>query len=839
MIRDTFSHGDASRSRPTRLSSSYFASNPTTPTLDPRVSLVLQKLIQKLSRGNEENLTPVQYQSQQQQAFDRALQTIATHDKPSVEQDENHIANLIRRQLLAQPNNAHKALRFGHLYNKLDGLSALQNKWSTLYLLHLLSPQPSPSTSSPRQTPTTPANDATQFHAAGLPFIATRPYDPSASSDSPRTRRRLMHDDPNTATERQLPPSVQLAHARKRFDTSPSPHEDDPMAIDIPEHLLLRDLIYVIQGINGQYITFDAASGEYILNPAIAVAPSTQQLIYRLTELGWLYQRIQAFIQSNTNDMTMGLVGQSFSSALQSELMEYYKLIAILEAQIEKQNGSDDFIPNEQSLTLKRLLVWTQESLQRLKLMDILVDVGRDLKGGALVSVIHNYTNHGDPFFRQFITDMLQKVSKPFYDMLRRWIAEGELDDPFEEFFVATDPTVSEEELWQRKYSIREDMLPSFISNNLAQKIFSIGKSLNFIRYNCHDETLVDKYYTQDSSALPLGDLKYGDLQTIEQCVDLMYSETSDRLLTLLKDKYRLMDHLDALKRYLLLGQGDFIQYLMATLGPTLNRPASSLFRHNLTGVLETAIRASNAQYDDPAMLNRLDVRLLEISPQDLGWDVFTLDYHVDSPINTVLSPPAMNQYLRVFNFLWRLKRVEYTLTATWRRWGTSSRTFASLPEITEDLHHAQLIIASMVHFIYQLQHYYLFEVLESSWENMHRNIHTKSKDLDDVISAHSQYLQDITQKGFLSSGKHQPLSIELDAIFDVILTYKTVLDMLYNYGTAQLAYQSSKKGTGHRLDQKDKLVIIHGKLDEITNKFKVRIGPSLLFTHPHSSTSF
>ncbi|KAI8061728.1 gamma-tubulin complex component protein [Gongronella butleri] len=594
------------------------------------------------------------------------------------------------------------------------------------------------------------------------------------------------------------------------------------MSIDVPESALLRDLIYILQGIDGQYIRFDPATSEYHFDPNVNVSPPTQNLIYRLTELGWLYQRIQAFIHSNMNKMAMGLVGQSFCSALQSELMDYYKLIAILEAQIEKQDVSDEFIPNEQSLTLKRLLVWTQESQQRLKLMDILVEISRDRKGGALVSAIHDYTNHGDPFFKQFITEMLQRVSKPFYDMLRRWITEGELDDPFEEFFVATDPTVSEEELWQRKYTIRENMLPSFISNDLAQKIFSIGKSLNFIRYSCHDETLVDKYYAQNSSTLPLGDFKYGDMQTIEQCVDAMYTETSDRLLSLLKDKYHLMDHLDALKRYLFLGQGDFIQYLMATLGPALSRPASTLFRHNLTGVLETAIRASNAQYDDPAMLNRLDVRLLEISPQDLGWDVFTLDYHVDSPINTVLSPPAMNQYLRIFNFLWRLKRVEYTLTATWRRWGTASRSFTRIPDLGQDLHKAQLIIARMVHFIYQLQHYYLFEVLESSWEKLYSSIHGNSMDLDAVIAAHHQYLQDITQKGFLAAaGQHQPLSIELDSIFDIILTYKTILDMLYGYGTAQLAAQN--KGSSRFADQKDKLVIIRGKLEDVTEKFKVQ----------------
>lgn len=142
-----------------------------------------------------------------------------------------------------------------------------------------------------------------------------------------------------------------------------------------------------------------------------------------------------------------------------------------------------------------------------------------------------------------------------------------------------------------------------------------------------------------------------------------------------------------------------------------LNKPANTLFRHNLTGILETAVRSSNAQYDDPEILNRLDVRLLEIQKDDLGWDVFTLDYHVDAPINTVFSPNVMLQYLQIFNFLWRLKRVEHTLSASWKMWGKASREFASLVDLQQDLHIAQSTIQRMIHFIYQLQHYVLFEV--------------------------------------------------------------------------------------------------------------------------------
>ena len=69
---------------------------------------------------------------------------------------------------------------------------------------------------------------------------------------------------------------------------------------------------------------------------------------------------------------------------------------------------------------------------------------------------------------------------------------------------------------------------------------------------------------------------------------------------------------------------------------PDLCKPASTFYRHNLTGILETAVRATNAQFEAVDILNRLDVRTLDVSPGDQGWDVFSLHYHVDGPISTV-----------------------------------------------------------------------------------------------------------------------------------------------------------------------------------------------------------
>jgi gamma-tubulin complex component 3 len=84
------------------------------------------------------------------------------------------------------------------------------------------------------------------------------------------------------------------------------------------------------------------------------------------------------FERENSNDTML----QSFCSSLQREMNDYYKLIAVLEAQISKSEGRDpSFLSDDldtslstNSLTLKRLVVWMRDSLQRLRLMSVLID---------------------------------------------------------------------------------------------------------------------------------------------------------------------------------------------------------------------------------------------------------------------------------------------------------------------------------------------------------------------------------------------------------------------------------------------------------------------------------
>ena len=61
--------------------------------------------------------------------------------------------------------------------------------------------------------------------------------------------------------------------------------------------------------------------------------------------------------------------------------------------------------------------------------------------------------------------------------------------------------------------------------------------------------------------------LQYSDISGLERSIDSAYRLASDRLFEVFIAKFKLLDHLSALRNYLLLGYGDFADQLMETLG--------------------------------------------------------------------------------------------------------------------------------------------------------------------------------------------------------------------------------------------------------------------------------
>ena len=58
------------------------------------------------------------------------------------------------------------------------------------------------------------------------------------------------------------------------------------------------------------------------------------------------------------------------------------------------------------------------------------------------------YTRQGHPQISALLNRILKHVLVPFLHFIKRWIYHGEINDPYNEFFVKEDKKVSDKKLW-------------------------------------------------------------------------------------------------------------------------------------------------------------------------------------------------------------------------------------------------------------------------------------------------------------------------------------------------------------------------------------------------------
>lgn len=224
--------------------------------------------------------------------------------------------------------------------------------------------------------------------------------------------------------------------------------------------------------------------------------------------------------------------------------------------------------------------------------MAILADACKGQKGGKIISIVMAYNKQGDPQIQALLNRILKYVLVPLIHFIKRWIYYGEIIDTYEEFFIKENLKVKNEDLWKRKYYIDVSMIPKFIDDILVNNILLAGKSVNFLRKCCNDSNWLLELKTIDIEKEIISSTTFS---SIKQWVVNSSQIISKKLIKTMFDKFNFIEHMNSIKSYLLLGQGDFLEYLMDLISPELSNPASQLFEHNLMSIINTAIGASNA----------------------------------------------------------------------------------------------------------------------------------------------------------------------------------------------------------------------------------------------------
>lgn len=102
----------------------------------------------------------------------------------------------------------------------------------------------------------------------------------------------------------------------------------------ISEDVLVQDLIYSFQSVEGKILKLDSSYGFQIDSTAI-INRSQRQAVLRLSELGYLHNVVRKGLE-RMSGANAGRVADSFVAALHKELSEYYRFIAIMQEEVNR-----------------------------------------------------------------------------------------------------------------------------------------------------------------------------------------------------------------------------------------------------------------------------------------------------------------------------------------------------------------------------------------------------------------------------------------------------------------------------------------------------------------------
>jgi gamma-tubulin complex component 3 len=261
-------------------------------------------------------------------------------------------------------------------------------------------------------------------------------------------------------------------------------------------------------------------------------------------------------------------------------------------------------------------------------------------------------------------------------------------------------------------------------------------------------------------------------------------------ILSHLRSEFHLLHHLTVLKQFMLFGQGDFYTSFLDSIYeeyPSKQHRTTGMigiYRHHLSNLFESSIKTTNAVLQFPThILDRLDIDFLldrddynnymSVLPNNTNssnanriphtiWDTLVLKYNIPDPMVAILHDDAMVLYRSIFVHLLRINHTEYRLHTTWRDGLSIYRslqknaqylaitvnTNADYQQAVRLLRTISVSRQSMIHFTSTLKGYIMSEAIECGWKRLLPIIHNAGT-LDEVISAHDTYLQNIVMQIF------------------------------------------------------------------------------------------
>ena len=560
------------------------------------------------------------------------------------------------------------------------------------------------------------------------------------------------------------------------------------------ELLILDDLLYAMMGVEGRYVRAERTNGGSVrfFVDDDGLEGSLAALVEDALPLCSAAAAVSAYVESQRR-FEGGLVAHALAAEMQELLHDWHTMVVQLEHQ-----------RNVGRLSLQATRFYCQPAVAAMELLAAIAARAPALRGAPLLNMLHAEAadRAGDAAARELLLRLLRAAAAPYARAVERWVYEGRVDDPYDEFLVLERAHLRKESLaedynasyWTRRYALRADV-PVFLGGDLAEKALTTGKYLNAIRESGTSRRSSgggESGSGRDDAAafaMPpkpkdgLGRIALGTSGggTHAARIDAAFKHASNGLLRAVLEEGDLHARLCSLKRYFLLDQGDFLVHFVDIAGHELRRRAPDISVNKLQSLLELSLKLSTAASDPrnedlTCGLERQGIihQLLSIhvagedgglgpasggggheamTPKEAlrltGMDTFVLDYQAPWPVSLVLSRRALTKYQLLFRHVFHCKHVERELCAAWQTHQSTRKAAAGAEGVGASLERAYAVSQRMLHFLQNFTYYLTCEVVEPNWHVFERSL-PEATTVDELIDLHERFLDACMKEGML-----------------------------------------------------------------------------------------
>ncbi|CAK8572778.1 unnamed protein product [Lathyrus sativus] len=295
--------------------------------------------------------------------------------------------------------------------------------------------------------------------------------------------------------------------------------------------------------------------------------------------------------------------------------------------------------------------------------------------------------------------------------------------------------------------------------------------------------------------------------RSFECAADSIQAIAASHLWQLVVVRADLNGHLRALKDYFLLAKGDFFQCFLEEsrqlmrLPPRQSTAEADLMVPFQLASLKTigeedkyfskvslrmpsfGITVKSSQLDLPKATSAAVDGISGASLSEMsvdGWDGIALQYSVDWPLHLFFTQEVLSKYLKVFQYLLRLKRTQMELEKLWASvmhqyhsiFAKSKNKDQDKSPMTQQrdqrFRSMWRVREHMAFLIRNLQFYIQVDVIESQWNILQSHIQD-SHDFTELVGFHQEYLSALISQTFLDIGS---VSRILDGIMKLCLQF-------------------------------------------------------------------